>query len=86
MGNENEYKKELLEKIERFKLKAEDFLKNNIKAFIVDINDTWYSCNIILVGDVSVLVNNFDGDNLGNKKIYWADIVRLEEYRKEVEE
>ena len=73
-------------KIERWKIKAEDFLKNNIKAFIVDTNNTWYSCEIVLVGDVSLLIKNFEGDNIDIKqKIYWADVIRFEEYNKKEE-
>jgi hypothetical protein len=70
-------------KIERFKIKAEDFLNNNIKAFIVDINDTWYSCDIILVGEISLVVRNFEGNLIGkDQQLFWSDIVRFEEWRK----
>ena len=77
---------ELRDKIERFKIKAEDFLKNNIKAFIVDINDTWYFCEIIFVGDASVHIQNFKGKRKFEKeRIFWADVVRLDEYHDEGE-
>jgi hypothetical protein len=71
----------LRENIERLKIKAEDFLNNNIKAFIIDIDGTWYSCEILVVGEVSLLVNNFEGDDLGHKKLYWADIVTFTEWK-----
>jgi len=73
---------ELRDKIERFKVKAEDFLENNIKAFVVDINDTYYFCEIIVVGEVWLLVQNFKGTRTGEtEKIYWADVVKLKEYK-----
>jgi len=75
---------ELRDKIERFKIKAEGFLKEDIRAFIVDIYDTWYSCDILFVGETSLLIRNFKGDNIGiNKKLFWADVVKLEEHKKE---
>ena len=77
---------EIRTRIERWKVKAEDFLKNNIKAFIVDINDTYYFCEIIFVGDISVHVYNFKGKRIGEKdRIYWADVLRFEEYEKKEE-
>ena len=77
---------EIRNKIERWKVKAEDFLKNNIKAFIVDVNDTYYFCEIIFVGDVSVHVYNFKGKRAGEKdRIYWADVLKFEEYKEKEE-
>jgi hypothetical protein len=71
------------DKIERFKIKAEGFLKEDIKAFIIDINQTWYSCNIISMNNLSCLICNFEGDDIGiTQKIYFSDIIRLEEYKK----
>jgi len=73
---------ELREKIERWKIKAEDFLKENVKAFIVDINDTYYFCNIIFVGDICIHIQHFKGNKKFEKeRIYWADIVKFEEYK-----
>jgi len=78
---------DIREKLERLKIKAEEFLKDDTRAFIVDINDTYYFCDIILVGDNTLLVQNFKGKRANEQeKIYWADIVKLEEYKdKEVE-
>jgi len=73
---------DIRETIERFKIKAEDFLKNNIKAFIIDVNDTYYFCDIILVGDEGVYIQNFKGVRKGEKeRIFWADIVKFEGYK-----
>lgn len=75
-------KNEIRETIERWKIKAEIFLNNNIKAFIVDIYDSWYSCDIIFVGDVFLVIRNFDGEDIGKeKKLYWTDVMRFEEWK-----
>jgi hypothetical protein len=69
--------------IERFKIKAESFLKENIRAFIIDTNNTWYSCDIVLVGETYLTICNFEGEDIGiNKRIFWSDIVRLEEWKR----
>jgi CRISPR/Cas system CMR-associated protein Cmr1 (group 7 of RAMP superfamily) len=73
---------EIRNKIERFKIKAEGFLKENIKAFIIDINNTYYFCDILFVGDTYLEVQNFKGVREGEKEmLFWADIVKLEDYK-----
>jgi hypothetical protein len=73
---------ELRQTIERQKVKAEDFLNNNIRAFIIDIKNTYYFCDIIFVGDAFLFVQSFKGSRMGMKeKIYWADITKFEEYK-----
>jgi len=77
---------ELRDKIERFKIKAEGFLKDNIKAFIVDINDTYYFCDILFVGDTYLIIQNFKGIRKYEKeRLFWADIVKFEEYKEKGE-
>lgn len=72
----------LKEKIERLKLKAELFLKNNNKVFIIDIYDNYYFCDILFVGEDSLVVHGFDGIRKYEKdRILWADVVKLEEYK-----
>ena len=39
---------ELRDKLERFKIKAEEFLKDDVKAFITDVNDTYFFCDICI--------------------------------------
>jgi len=73
---------DIREKIERFKIKAESFLKTDTRAFIVDTNDTYYWCDIIFVGEETITIEAFDGVFKGVKKrLYWADVVKFEEYR-----
>ncbi|MEA3413905.1 MAG: hypothetical protein U9Q99_00050 [Nanoarchaeota archaeon] len=64
--------------IERFKLKAEFFLLNNIKAFIKDYNDTYYSCDILIVGDAKLFIYDFIKKK--KKQLLWIDIKQFLEY------
>lgn len=69
------------EKVERFKGKAETFLKNNTRAFIVDISDNYYFCYILLVGQDYLYVQHFTGKKkLEKERILWFDIIKFEEY------
>ena len=75
---------ELREKIERWKIKAEGFLKEDIKAFIIDTNDTYYFCDIIFVGENYLVVQGFKGVRKAEKdRLFWADVVKLEAYKEE---
>jgi len=66
---------------ERMKAKAEIFLKNSIKAFIVDVYDNYYFCEIIFVGEDSIHVQHFTGKKKYEKeRIFYPDILKFEEY------
>jgi len=70
------------DKVERLKGKAEIFLKNNTKTFIVDIENNYYFCYILLVGEDYLYVKNFTGKKQGEKeRIVWYDIIKFEEYQ-----
>lgn len=75
------------EKIERLRIKAEIFLKNNTRAFIVDTSNTYHFCEILLVGEDYLYIYNFKGNRGGEKeRIVWADIIRFEEYKERGED
>lgn len=70
------------DKIERWKGKAEIFLKNNTKAFITDIADNYYFCDINSIDEDYLFVKNFAGKRKGEEdKILWFDIIKFEEYQ-----
>ena len=72
------------DKIERLKGKAKIFLKNNIKTFIVDLEDNYYFCKILSITEDYLYVKHFTGKKKGEKeKIMWFDIIKFEEYKKE---
>ena len=53
------------EQLERLKEKAEYFLENNIKAFIKDKYDNYYFCDILIVGETHLYIQNFAGKRIG---------------------
>lgn len=72
--------------IERFKIKAEGFLKTNDKIFIIDTNNTYYWANIISIEENYILIQNFKGVRQYEKeKIFWSDITRFDEYKDKCE-
>jgi len=69
------------ETIERLKGKAEIFLKNDTRAFIVDTSDNYYFCHILVIGEDYLYVQHFTGKKKFEKeRILWFDIIKFEEY------
>ena len=65
-------KEKVIEKVERFKLKAEQFLSNNQKAFIKDVDETY------------LYIEDFTGKRKGERnRINWYDLIELKEYEEE---
>ena len=56
------------DKIERLKFKEKIFRKNNTKTFIIDIDDNYYFCNILLVDEDYLHVKHFTGKKKGEKE------------------
>jgi hypothetical protein len=76
----------ITEKIARLKLKAELFLKEDIKAFIRDVYDNYYFCNIVLINEDWLYVQFFKGQRQGERlRIFWVDILEISEYREETQ-
>jgi len=72
---------DIRETIERNKIKADGFLINNIKAFIIDINDEWFFCDIIENNNLKITFKPFKGNHKDESvERYWADIIKFEEY------
>lgn len=74
------------EKIERLKLKASLFLKENKKAFVKDIYNNYYFCYIKPSDNPNeLMIENFGGHRFDegkiNETIYWADVIDIQEYK-----
>ncbi len=70
------------ENIERFKLRADLFLRENTKAFIIDARDNWHFCYIEKISEDKVEVVEFSGKLAGqNNIINWIDVLKFEEFR-----
>ena len=70
-------------KIERWRIKAELFLKNNTQCFLKTINGDYHSADILLVGEDTLLIYDFIKKE--KFKVYWIDVTLFSEY-KEVRE
>ena len=57
------------EKIERDKLRAELFLKERTKSFIIDSRDDYHFCYIISMDENKVKIEEFTGKLKGQKNI-----------------
>ena len=77
---------DIKEKVERLRAKAEIFLADNLKAFIIDTSDNYYFCEIIFVGENCIHVQHFTGKKKFEKdRIFYPDIIKFEEYEKREE-
>jgi len=74
------------DKIERYKLLAEDFLKTNTRVAIWDIYGEYYFADILLVGDDLLTIYAFSPiSKVGKHYLRWAVIERIVEYRQKEE-
>ena len=70
------------ENIERFKLRADLFLRENTKAFIIDARDNWHFCYIEKINKDKVEIKEFSGKLTGQSNIInWIDVLKFEEFR-----
>ncbi len=75
-----------MERIKRFKEKAQFFLENSLKAFIKDSSNNFYFCDILVIGETHLSVYNFAGNRFGEEsQILWIDIETFSEYKEKGE-
>ena len=70
-------------KIERWRQKAELFLKEDIKCFLKTIDGGFHSADILLVGLNNLLIYDFIKKE--KFRIYWLDVLLFEEYEEKGE-
>ena len=75
----------ITEQIERYKLLADEFLKEDKRIFIKDLNYHWYFADILFVGEKFLEVQCFSPEQINGQKfqIRWASIKLFEEFREE---
>ena len=73
----------LHDKIERFKVKAEIFIKEKTRAFIVDTNNTYHFCYINkIVDEQRILITPFKGINCNiPENMLWVDVIVFDRYK-----
>jgi len=73
----------VMDKIERWKLLTNLFIKKNTKTFIRELNGDFHFCTIILVDDDYISIKNFGPEQRAGteEKIYWYNISELDEFK-----
>ncbi len=71
-----------MEKIEKWKLLADLFLRDDTQVFIKEENGDLHFCKIILNGNDSILIENFGPEQRAGKreKIYWLLIKEFDKF------
>lgn len=70
------------ENIERNRIKANIFLKDNSKVFIIDTSKNYYFCYVTSVGENYIYIKNFRGKRTEiEEKILFVDMIKFEEYK-----
>jgi len=69
-------------KIERWKTTAEIFLRDNIKAYVRDVAGNYYFCEVLLVGEDTLIVQCFDPPQRRGDKItlYWSLVEEFKQF------
>ncbi len=70
-------------KVERWKVLAEIFLKEDKRVFIKDVNDNYYFADILLVGEDTITIMCFAPEDRADQKIvlYWVNVYYFDEYK-----
>jgi len=72
---------EIRQKIQRLKIKSELLIAEGKRAFIIDIHEEWFSCEILEQGENKISFKPFRGNSEGEIiERYWSDIKSIEEY------
>ncbi len=73
------------ERIQQWKLTAEIFLKGNVRAYIKDVSNNIYFCDILLVGEDTITIRCFDPEQRRGDKVvlYWPLIAKFEKHNDE---
>lgn len=76
-------KETVTERIERYRLLSEIFLRDNIKVAIKDVEDNYYFCEILFVGVEKLRIQCFGPTHRQGLKfdLYYPLIIKLEEYK-----
>ena len=78
---------EIENKVERWKLLAENLLSENTPCYIKDINDSYFFADILIVGENTLEVICFAPEKKKNKKFVldWVLLTEFERYKKKEE-
>jgi hypothetical protein len=73
------------DKIERMRVLGDLWFNEDKKVFIKDLEDNWYFCKIIIVGEDTVLIECYSPEDRKGLRfqLYWANIVKFDLVREE---
>lgn len=75
------------DKVERLKVKAEDFLSRDIQIFIRTYDkDYFFECDILIIGDKYITIYCNSGKHIGKHILNWFDVDTLKEQEDEGDE
>ena len=71
----------LKDRMERWKILAELFLKQDKRVLIKDIDDNWYFADILFVGEDTIEIKCYAPEQRAgtNLSLYWANVKTFEE-------
>jgi len=71
------------EKVLRWQLLADQYLKNNSNVFIKTINGDLHFCKVVMVGETKVTVDNYAPEQRAGTRSYldWLQIEKFDEAR-----
>jgi len=69
------------DKLERWKILAEVFLKQSKRVLIKDLKDNWYFADILLVGEDTIEFQCYAPTQRAGEKytLYWAEVKDFKE-------
>lgn len=76
---------EIKEQLERWKILAEVYAREDKRVLIKDIEDNWYFADIIIVGENTIEIQCYAPEQRAGKKyvLYWANLKEFEPVREQ---
>jgi hypothetical protein len=71
---------DIKEQLERWKILAEAYAKEDKRVLIKDIEDNWYFADILIVGEEKITIQCYAPEQRAGQKfyLYWANIKEFE--------
>lgn len=78
----------ITDKITRWKMTAEVFLREDVPVFIKEVSEEFYFGHILLVGDDTLTIHCFNPTKKRGKRftLYWALITDFDKYKEKEEQ
>jgi len=79
-------KEKIKERILQWQLLADQFVREDAKVFIKELNGNLHFCKIVLVGETKITVDNYAPEQRAGERNYidWLNISDFDKVREEV--